>query len=248
MPSTGREQETSFPLHWGPLYRKTTLTKAKFSSGPFPAIYFLTCRHGTNWCLWEKNRSEESFLITMESSGTFESLRWWSHLFLAFQPMLDWSKQLKGKLFAFKTECLLGTRHICHLGKVHITGSENNVFLLVTQRPIKYIIWDWYQHTPTDTETQNQCNKLQSLRVICCVSVSLFQCYHPMPHVKRQQKVFSDRLNYFSATWHLYSKHTFHCFNSQKYLFHISVCSLTISLNVLLKDAVGNETSFQHTF
>lgn len=94
MPSTVQEQETSFPLHWGPLYRKTTLTKAKSSSGPFPAIYFLTCRHGTHWCRREKTRSKEGPLITMEGFRSFESLIWQSHLFLVFEPMLDWSKQL----------------------------------------------------------------------------------------------------------------------------------------------------------
>lgn len=73
-PQDGNRRQSSFPFHWGPLYRKTTNTKAKSSSGSFPAIYFLTCRHGTNWCRREKTRSKQSSLITMEGFRSFQSL------------------------------------------------------------------------------------------------------------------------------------------------------------------------------
>lgn len=76
MPSTGRNRrQSSFPFHWGLLYRKTTNTKAKSSSGPFPAIYFLKCRHRTNWCCREKTRSKQSSLIIIKGFRSCESLR-----------------------------------------------------------------------------------------------------------------------------------------------------------------------------
>ena len=56
--------------------------------------------------------------------------------FLALEPKLDWSKQLKRKPFAFKTECLLIMRIICHSGTVHITGPVNNVSFLMQLRLI----------------------------------------------------------------------------------------------------------------
>lgn len=95
-PQDASRRHSSFPFHWREVYRKTTNTKAKTSSGPFPAIYFLTYCNGTNWCRQEKTMSKQSSLISMQGFGSIESLRWQNHLFLVFEPMLDWSKKLKG--------------------------------------------------------------------------------------------------------------------------------------------------------
>lgn len=137
-PQDRNRRQSSFPFHWRELYRKLTNTKAKTSSGPFPAICLLTYRNGTSWCRQEKTRSKQSSLISVQTFRSFEFLRWQNHLFLAFEPVLDWTKTFKGK----SVRRLLGTCYICHSGTVHITCLAKNVSLLVKQMLISLDTWD----------------------------------------------------------------------------------------------------------
>lgn len=123
MASTGQEQATSLPLHWG-----------QYENNPHQSQFLLSTLSSnllSDMPPWEKlvpqkkNRSKETSLITMKGFSSFEFLKPQSHLFLAFKRILDWSKQLKGNLFAFSTKSLFGTRHI--IGTVCITRPANNV-------------------------------------------------------------------------------------------------------------------------
>lgn len=99
MASTGQEQATSLPLHWG-----------QYENNPHQSQFLLSTLSSnllSDMPPWEKlvpqkkNRSKETSLITMKGFSSFEFLKPQSHLFLAFKRILDWSKQLKGNLFAF---------------------------------------------------------------------------------------------------------------------------------------------------